>query len=373
MVPYLLLVTFYTSLFGRTSPGQIASINQSPYDGVAVPLHDAYDTIPLNETNLDSAARLIERKGKKNFWPWVFFNRFYGFASNNRYDLPRNPYFRRIPVFDLDDKAGALTQFCRIWTDAFRLAKEVGAPGVVVDMEDYNNRTESACDIRAAAAAMGDTPRDLKRRLELTGARLVDIANQEYPGAVIWLLFTGLGQPAPGVNEYRPEAYFVIGMLERAKAIQSRLQFVSGGEISLDYCSRNVAELRSKILMRWLYYSPWLSAFPNLHLAGTVAPWLDGESRYAYFDQGACGESTFTDLNHFQPAFRALFTSYRYMWIYASGNTEYNPYDPVVAGEFNAALQKARSIFWKHLPPEPSFPQEQDVNAAQAPFSSALR
>jgi hypothetical protein len=63
--------------------------------------------------------------------------------------------------------------------------------------------------------------------------------------------------------------YFVIGMLKEAKALHSKLQFVSGGELSLAYCSSSISDLRRKILEWFMFLKPWMMMYPNLHLAGT--------------------------------------------------------------------------------------------------------
>ena len=345
VIPYLLLVSFYTPRLNHLTAKDIQAINHSPYNGIAVPLIWQDNANPLNFSLFSASIGYIRKKCKKNILPWVFFNRFYGYYNKNK--AASVPYFKKIQGMDLYNKTGALGDFYRIWGFALTAALKLKSPGIVVDMEDYNDETGHDYNLKYLAKTLNQPVDQVKRRLEAIGSHLVEIANKQYPHACIWFLYSGLGNPQIKKFDYLTPTYFVIGMLKEAKALHSKLQFVSGGELSLAYCSSSVSDLRRKILERFMFLKPWMMMYPNLHLAGTIAPWNNRELKRGFFAKGVCGHAPFSNLNDFQPIFHELFYWYRYIWIYAAWGDRYNPYDDKIAMPYNKALQQAKQTFWK--------------------------
>src|SRR5271157_2085285 len=76
-LPYLLLVSFYTPGINGFNAYKINSINNSPYNGVAIQLVDLHST-KCFASNIEPAIRMLNRTCKKHVWPWIYFNRFVG-------------------------------------------------------------------------------------------------------------------------------------------------------------------------------------------------------------------------------------------------------------------------------------------------------
>ncbi len=237
VLPYLLLVSFYTGTLADFTAPKIQAINASPYHGVAVSVVGAYDTAPITAERFTSESARIKQAAKKQIWPWVYFNRFIGFARDGRSHSPlaEAPYFTRIRGFDLYNETGALGDFYEIWRQALRLARELQAPGILVDAEPYNNYQTYRVGYLAQQA--GRSEAEVISRLRQIGAELADIVQQEYPTAVLWFFFSGLITPPAGAapGEERSVTHIVHGMLTRAKASGAQFLLVSGGELSAGY------------------------------------------------------------------------------------------------------------------------------------------
>ncbi len=284
VLPYLLLVSFGAQ-FATFDKSKIELINNSPYQGVAVPLIDDVDTDSYSEKNFQNAVNLIKTNCKKHVWPWVAFNRFIGYknegTNNKRGD---KEYFRKIKGMDLFNDAGALGDFLELWRLSLRIARELGSPGIMVDPECYNNYLNFEVDY--LAKQLGLPVEVVKNRLNAIGAELMAIANAEYPQAVIWFTHTGIASRKTWVilaqNDLPTPAYLVLGMLDQAK---------------------------------------------KLGLEATI---VDGA------DPG--GKSQLKDLNDFKPLIQHLLGAYDYVWIYAGGDAGYDPYDATVSTLYNKAL-----------------------------------
>jgi hypothetical protein len=343
-LPYLLLVTFYTGQLRDFGADKMAAVEASPYNGVAVPLIGAYDTGKYTARHFAPSIKRLKEGNAKDVWPWVFFNRFIGSKEGGRSLSPNSgsAYFRAIKGMDIYNEAGALGDFYSIWKIALETAKELGSPGIVVDPEAYNNY--DMYKVSYISDETGLPEEEVKKRLAEIGKELARIADETYPEATLWFLFTGLGTPLRSLNplaekEYRSVTYIVEGMLEHAKENGSKLKFVSGGMLSLGYCSESLEDLKTKIRSRSVGFEKPLGSFPNLFLGGTIAPWDDaGLKKEGYFTMGECGNGKLKDLNDFLPLMQYLLESYKYVWIYAAGAVAYNPYDPKIAPGYNKTI-----------------------------------
>lgn len=344
-LPYLLLVSFYTGHFKNFKLEKIGAINHSPYYGVAVPLIGAHDTEKYTLDDFFDSVWTIKNSSKKDVWPWVFFNRFIGYekGENALSQKADQAYFRAIKGMDLYNNAGALNDFYNIWKISLQIAKKLGSPGIVVDPEAYNNyRTNKVSYI---STQVGQPEEQVKRRLNEIGRELAQIADGIYPKAIIWFLFTGLGNPIRTFNpfdeqEYRSVTYIIQGMLEYGKEKRSKLKLVSGGELSLGYCSISLEHLKNKVRSRGNDFSARIKSYRNLLLGGTIAPWNDaGLKREGYFTKGTCGKSGLKNLKDFKPLIVNLCDSYEYVWIYAAKSVGYDPYDPKASNSYNNAIK----------------------------------
>lgn len=345
VLPYLLLVSFATPNLTSFDINRINIINQSPYQGVAVPLIDAYDINKYSLENFSQSVNRINGYSKKQVWPWVFFNRFIGSKAGEKSHSPlaNVPYFQRIKGVDLDNQSGALDDFYKVWQTSLRIAKLLQVPGIVVDAEAYNNYQNFKVPHVAQQQGMSQT--EVINGLRAIGAALADIVAQEYPEAILWFFFTGLNSPYPTLNpatkEYRSVTYIIQGMLQRAKATQAKFTLVSGGEFSPGYCFKSLEDLQQSVARRNGRFLASLQEFPNLKLGATIAPWDRPEQKQDWLRGGKCGQSTLKGINDFQPLISHLLRSYNYVWIYAASAAGYNPYNPTVFPVYNEVLGAA--------------------------------
>jgi hypothetical protein len=94
VLPYLLLVSFGVEL-NTFDQAKIELINNSPYQGVAVPLVSHYDTRNPLLLDFTEAFKRFKDSCRMHVWPWVFFNRFIGFYDvGNKNETGDNQYFR---------------------------------------------------------------------------------------------------------------------------------------------------------------------------------------------------------------------------------------------------------------------------------------
>ena len=246
VIPYLLLVTFPTGAMNDFNERKVALIDSSPYHGVAVPLIGGYEVRKVTYQDFQASVAKISGQSRKHVWPWVFFNRFIGHGKKARAHsisgtAAANPYFQAIKGIDICDFAGALGDFFAIWRTALVAARNLGAPGIVVDPEAYNDYR--MYDLQDLAKESGIPPDELRDKLKEIGTRLSEETDQLYPEAIVWFLWSGLGNPLSSrvfsqKSDYRTVTYIFLGMLERARATHSKVKLVSGGGMSLGACPK---------------------------------------------------------------------------------------------------------------------------------------
>jgi hypothetical protein len=349
--PYFLLVSSTSeNLFSKLDAKKISLINESPYQGIAVRVLGEYDDQPLDFETLKSQAEAISKTTTKSIWPWIFLNRIIGKdepEGNERGDnvwkvIKDKNYFRQIKGMELNDGSGPLIGFYDLFRSSLKLARSLSAPGIVFDLEPYNNF--GAYKVSYLAKKYEMPPEQVIARLQAMGKKLTTIAAEEYPDAVIWFLFTYLGGEYPSIwhlwqgEEYQSVAYIVQGMLDEAVARRLPLKLVSGGEVGLGYCFRSLEELQSKIKRRSKSFAPLLAKYPCLALGGTIAPWNDPQVKNGWMAAKTCGQSPLQNLEDFAPYISALAANYEYLWIYATPTAGYDPFDEAQARQFNSGL-----------------------------------
>jgi len=190
ILEYLLLVTFYTPHLDNLTSSQIHLMNTSPYDGIAVAPLGAYNAEPVPDVEYyREKIELIRSKSEKDILPWVFLNRIVSRGRAHE-GAPREGYFNRINGMDLDDEAGALSDLYSIWRLAAELAVELNSPGIVFDLELYNNYDVGS--VKSLAAIREEDIDHVVERLLDIGKTLTDIVSESSPDLIIWFLFTDL-------------------------------------------------------------------------------------------------------------------------------------------------------------------------------------
>lgn len=350
-LPYLLLVSFTIGPMRDLDLNKVQQINRFPYQGVAAPLIKPHDAGKYDERDFDRTRRLLNEHARKDVWPWVFMKRFMASPPGGKKppaEAAGSEYFARIRGMDLFDQTGALGDFFNLWGIALRLAKKTGAPGVVLDHEAYGNPQAYRLDYLVRET--GHPKEELRSRLKQVGARMLDLADEAYPEAVIWCLATGLGRVSRrplslAGPEPRTITYIIMGLLERAKEKGSRVKVVSGGEMSLFYCYESLADLKASIEKRNNNFAPALAAYPNLRLGGCIAPWYDANLRGGWMRQGKCGRSVLKTMADFKPLIAELLHSYQYVWVYAAGMAPYAPFEENNAVHYHGAISEVMQHF----------------------------
>jgi hypothetical protein len=334
---YLLLVN--TAIAQFMSDDKFRQFDKSPYDGIAVAFLHAYDTShPPSVAEMDKQLAAWKQVTSKDVWPWVYLNRMIGsnLAEKNHY--ADNPYFNAIVGADLGDSKGALSDFLKIWTNSLAAARDSKVPGIVCDLEFYNNYKEY--DIGEIASKMSKTPAQVAEDLKRVGARMADIASETYPNSMIWLLFTALTHAGykriDGVPYYPSPAYVSIGMLDEIVRKKLPLKVLAGGEGSLGYCEDSVPGLKSAILKRQTDLAADLAKYVGvLELGGTLTLWSDRKFK-------TCNSSEANTVEDLGPYLELLLKTYRYNWVYANSEGNYYPFSASSAPRFDAVIRKAR-------------------------------
>ena len=343
---YLMLVN--TAMARQMDARKLAQFDRSPYDGLAVSFSDAYDVSPVpTPASVESQIDGWKKFTGKDIWPWVYLNRM--IAANNAEGnvLAQVPYFQKFQGLDLAGTAGTQSDFLENWRNALRVARKTNAPGIVFDLEFYNNY--KADDIAGLARMTSMSREETQQALKKLGARMADTASTEYPHATIWILFAGFTRPdyrvIDGQPYYLAGTYIVEGLLDQIQQHRLALDVLSGGELGLGYCHNSVEDLREAIQKRATIYEPLLQKYKGiLELSGTMALWSDRSAKKNWVAEGACGGSSAATVEDLIPYMGLLFRSYRYNWIYGSPNGGYLAFDPLIAPRFDAAIVRAKEL-----------------------------
>jgi hypothetical protein len=315
---------------------------------VAIPLLGSYDTAPVPPyDSFAPQAAMLRRVLTIDPWPWVVLNRFIGARPDGGGHASAHAanfdYFRRVKGLDLDGEAGNRADMLTLWRYAVRMAKEWNSPGIMIDLEAYNNYR--AYNNAWVAEERGEPIDAVIPQCKKVGEDLARIIEEEYPQCIVWSLFSRLersvrvpGRDAPILTT---PSYITLGLLEYAKANNVPLKYVCGGETTPGYCNRSVEALRQKIADRDGDVAGYLEQFPDhLFLGGTISPFHDYAIATGFIETGY-KDSDFETIEDFEPMFKTLFDAYDYVWIYASSAAKTLPYRPANSQRYSRVLRKA--------------------------------
>ena len=321
--PYLMLVTFSAPRIRSWTPETLNTLNASPFAGAASIVVGGYDTGPVpGASEFDAAVAAIKQGAKRDVWPWVFTNRFMGRGSGHSHTSAGKTapeYFKRIKGWDLSNRAGAQGDFLKIWKLALVLAKKLGAPGIVLDLEAYNNY--ESYNLAKLAESEGLTEDAAAQKLRGLGRRMASVVAEEYPSAIIWSLFLQLG-------ETMSVRHLTEGLLDEAKEKQIPLKLVEGGETTVGYYNPSINALRQRIRSRSEDMRPWMAKYPDhLRLGGTISPYHDPKKLQSWIKRRSeAGGHVYQSAREFRPLFEELSASCEYLWIYAASASGYGPF-----------------------------------------------
>jgi hypothetical protein len=342
---YLMLVN--TARSSEITADELKQFDRSSYDGLAVVFAHVYESSPPPSiAEMDAKIAEWKKATRKDMWPWVYLNRMIG-VDEGQHDphTVGNAYFHRIKGADLEDKAGAQGDFLKAWGNSLRAAKDSQVPGIVCDLEFYNYYKEY--NPTELARQTGKTPQEVIGLLKQVGAHMADVAAQQYPDAMLWFFFTGLGDPGYTVDNQRylmSTAYIVLGLLDEIQQKHFRLRVLSGGEVSLGYCHPSLQQFQNQIRQRAASFAPHLQRYAGiLELGGTMTLWSESGAKTGWLKEGDCGVSSARNVEELQPSLELLLRSYKYNWIYGSTDGGYYAFHPAIAPRFDAMINKAKA------------------------------
>ncbi|MBT4820790.1 MAG: hypothetical protein HON70_34095, partial [Lentisphaerae bacterium] len=345
---YLKLITFYTKPILECKADVLKVLNSSAYAGVAIPMRGSYETdaAPVFHA-YEVQMKMIRNTLTIDPWPWVSINRMIGAPKDgggHAHKHARNvERFTAIRGLDLGNETGARADFLTCWSHAVRLAREWASPGVMIDLEAYNNYRSYS--VAYVADQRGESIETVVSHCEALGAEMADIVSKIYPKCMIWSLFSRLELTTthPGVKTpvFTIPSYITLGILKRAKQQGIDLKYLCGGETTPGYCNRDTDALKAKIAKRDRDVAQALAQFPDhFFLAGTISPFHDYSIAKSFIEKGYA-DSPIRSLDDFEPMFRTLVDAYDWVWIYASSAARTLPYDPKNSHAYGRVLKSA--------------------------------
>ena len=336
---------------------KVAQFGRSPYDGLAVAFSPVFDSSQVPSSGEISQKINGWRKiSKKDIWPWVYLNRMIAVDdAQNDPHTAGNPYFHRIVGVDLEDRAGAESDFLRIWANSLRAARDSQVPGIVFDPEFYNFYKEY--DPTVLAVQIGKKPDEVLDLLKKLGAQMADTAAAQYPDATLWFLATGFTHPgykgAGNRHYFLSITYIAMGLLDEIENRHYRLKVLSGGEISLGYCHAYLQQFQQEIKDRATGFAPELQKYAGtLDLGGTLTLWGDAAAKRGWVAESDCARCPAANVEELQPYLELLLKSYRYNWIYGSMDAGYDAFDSRIAPRFDAVIRKAEASVLGRVAPQ---------------------
>jgi hypothetical protein len=348
---YVLMVSSMHPPFLALNEENVKAFNATPFDGIAVDVIGPYDGSKLpHEPTLLTHCEPIRFASSKTIWPRVYLNRILELSDKLRArNVTRNPtYFGAIRGMDIFDEAGTLTDYYSIYRLSLRMARALSAPGIVLDLEAYNH--PDGYRVEWIAKRQGKSPAAVIVRLKEIGAQMAGITNEEFPGAVLWSLFTAFERP----EEYREKSgsyypspsYIAMGLLAHAAGKNVPVTLISGGEWG-GYYYASVEAMRKRFADRNAAFQPWLEKYPNhLALGGTITVWGDARNNTGWVLKDATASTPYRRVLDFEPLVAEMRRTYRYIWFYVPSVTDYKPLNAEASRETNAQIAELLRRTW---------------------------
>jgi hypothetical protein len=297
----------------------VAGINETPFDAFS-----AWSWSWVNPETRDSLAWMDTMGCTKPWWPWVYLTRLMGATTG----------------YDFNDQYGHRTALKAIWTQALRITKANGVPGIVVDLEPYVD-SEHAVFLSEIEAQWGLSEAAIKAGITSVMAELIDIAHTEYPGCKLWFLMAPLD---PSINALLGENvyyHWTRAALDRLVALNSDVQIISGAELEIGYTPTSMEDLASKIAAYQGYYAAHPEYHDHLLLGAPVCLWNDWDETTAWIHYHA---TDFLTLKEHYAKFALLLDNFDWIWVYNESTvSQYQPWNAVAALPYNALVRSMKS------------------------------
>lgn len=327
---YIMLFTFGNSFLSEeniASKETIKAINESPYDGVAATVIQKTYEAPDMENNpvFRAAVNSLKKYCRKDIWVVCPLACIVGKNVKHCHNSARklNPEMENIKGMDLDNETGRLEKFYRAWRGCLKLARELNSPGLIFDHEFYTNY--EMAHLEKLANARDEDIETVVHKLESIGAEMAGIVSETYPECKILVLETMLYKPSDKYC-FTP-GHIILGLLKEAAENNIPLEVIDGGEGSMGYLHASIKSLQDKIARRRRIYASYMKKYPNLKLAGCIAPFLDKENRPYWMTRANSAQFPYSSAEEFVPMIKELLENYRFVWVYAGWKT-YMPFFP---------------------------------------------
>ncbi len=210
------------------------------------------------------------------------------------------------------------------------MGRTLGAPGVVLDLETYNDNYNDykTYMVSETAEHRGEADDATLAGLRAIGREMAALVADEYPEAVIWSLFTNLGsKPDTGL---RTHDYLCRGLLEKLAEDSTPALLVDGGELPLGYYSPSADALGDKLDSFAARLQPFTDRFPrHLEMGATLAPYHEPDRLAAWAkEMSEQGGHVFQNAAEFGPLVEVLLRRCKHVWMYGGQMAHYVPFDP---------------------------------------------
>ncbi|KKR03971.1 MAG: hypothetical protein UT30_C0015G0007 [Candidatus Uhrbacteria bacterium GW2011_GWF2_39_13] len=327
---YVMLFTFTNSFLSKeniASKEMILTMNESPYDGFAATLTELGYEPPAIKDNaiFKGAVEELKKYCHKDIWPVCplacIVQKDINHCHKSAQD--KNHEMEKIKGMDLDNETGRLEKFYKTWKESLILARKLKSPGVIFDHEFYTNYEMS--HIEKLAEVRKENMETIISKLETIGGKMAEIVSEIYPECKILILETMLYKPFDKYS-FTP-SHIILGLLKKAADKRIPLKVIDGGEVGLGYLHSSIESLKEKIAQRRQIYAPYQREYPNLELAGCIAPFIDKENRPYWMTQSSSPQFPYSSAEEFVPMIKVLLGNYHFVWIYAGWKT-YMPFFP---------------------------------------------
>lgn len=330
--PYLLLVAFSmfsAEKFSQRVPEHLAA---GPFDGVSVAYVNAYHADDVDHNQIHRQLSDIAKQTNKDVWPIVFLNRIIGSGdldpSSKRFLEKRR--FSDINGMELKDGSYALTQYIEILSNSVRFALEKNS-GIVIDIEPYNSK--DAYDVRQLAKQLELSEHEVIALLSDLGRQMAKVVSHEkrlasQSNLKIMLLFSGLTtkkKMKDGVFLKRSVTYVVEGLLAQLSENDEDIEVISGGELSIGYCPKNIDTFKARESKRKKRMEAYQNKYEFLGTSAPLVLWENKSKTEGWLNQGNCKNSEISSFGELETLAGNVFSTYPIVWVYGTGNSDYKP------------------------------------------------
>jgi hypothetical protein len=255
---------------------------------------------------------MLDLVSEKPLIPWQFLS--------PAFDLSQQPY-----RFDYDGSLNKLDDFMADLRNTLQVAKQMGSPGIVLDLEFYTNTIYSG--IGDAATFAGISQVAMKAAFVVLGEQIATVINDEFPDAVIWGPLCVVGStgvlPASGWSAN----WITQGILA---TLLPTVTLIAGAEAEIPYQHVNYAAFESDCDKFRAGAANNEDLPDNVVLGCPLELWNDKDETGSFVETwlAAHPECMFNVLEDFRPVVAKAKRNFSYVWIYNyPAATGWSPFD----------------------------------------------